>query len=222
MPKSLNVLKENVEGKEEHMPYGFNFDLSKLSRSFFREVAKVSSEKNIHRRVGKKARHLIERFRIHEMTGLNVSEALLVIEDLIDLYVKNISFKEKFSKTRKRALFLPHCSRKYMDNRCQAQFDAKMSSYSCAHCSPDCLVNRATNLAEKRGYDVYVLPGGACIPKILQKNGYEGVVGVACCEELKLAVKYLENMGVSGQGIPLIRNGCGNTEFSIESLEAIL
>lgn len=109
-----------------------------------------------------------------------------------------------------------------MDNRCQAQFDAKVPSYYCAHCSPDCLVNRATKLAEKRGYDVYVLPGGSCILKILQKNGYEGVVGVACCEELKLAVKYLKNSGVAGQGIPLIRNGCANTEFSIESLERIL
>lgn len=87
------------------MPYGFNFDLSRLSRSFFREVAKASSEKNIHRKIGKKARHLVERFRIHEMTGLNVSEALLVIEDLIDLYVKNLSFKDKKKGASTTSLF---------------------------------------------------------------------------------------------------------------------
>jgi len=204
------------------MPYGFNFDLSNLSRSFFREVAKSSGEKNIHRRIGEKARRLMEKFRIHEITGLNVAEALMIVEDLMDVYIKNFSNRERFLKTRKRALFLPHCSRKYMDNRCKAHFNKETPSYQCAHCSSDCLVNRVTKLAEKRGYDVYVLPGGVCVPKILQNNGYEGVVGVACCEELKLAVKYLENIGVSGQGIPLIRNGCANTEFSIKSLKGIL
>lgn len=204
------------------MPYGFNFDLSRLSRSFFREIARSSGEKDIHRRIGKKARYLAEKFRIHEITGLNIPEALMVVEDLIDVYIKNCSFKERFSKTGKRALFLPHCARKYMDNRCQARFDAEESTYRCAHCSPDCLVNRATALAEKRGYDVYVLPGNSCVTKILKKKHYEGIVGVACCEELKLSAKYLEETGLPGQAIPLIRNGCANTEFNLQSLEAIL
>lgn len=204
------------------MPYRFNFDLSSLSRSFFREIAKSSSEKDIHRRIGNKARYLAEKFRIHEITGLNVSEALLVVEDLIDVYIKNCSYKEKFSKTGKRVLFLPHCARKYMDNRCQARFDPEQSSYRCARCSPDCLVNRATTLAEKRGYDVYVLPGNSCVTKILKKKQYEGIVGVACCEELKLSAKYLEETGLPGQAIPLIRNGCANTEFNLQSLETIL
>ncbi len=204
------------------MPYRFNFDLSRLSRSFFREVTVASGEKDIHRKIGKKARYLAEKFRIHEITGLNIPEALMVVEDLIDVYIKNCSLRENFSKTGKRVLFLPHCARKYMDNQCQARFDAEESSYRCAHCSPDCLINRATTLAEKRGYDVYVLPGNSCVTKILNKKQYEGIVGVACCEELKLSAKYLEETGLPGQAIPLIRNGCANTEFNLQSLETIL
>lgn len=204
------------------MPYGFNFDLSRLSRSFFREIAMASNEKDIHKKLGNKARYLTEKFRINEITGLNVSDALLVIEDLIDVYIKNCSYKEKFSKTGKRALFLPHCARKYMDNRCQSRFDAEEPSYRCTHCSPDCLVNRATTLAEKRGYDVYILPGNSCLTKIIKKKSYEGIVGVACCEELKLSAKYLEQNGLPGQAIPLIRNGCANTEFNLQNLETIL
>lgn len=204
------------------MPYKFNFDLSQISQPLFKEVARICNEKNIHIRIGEKVRYLIEKFKISEITGLGISDAIAIIEDLIDINIRNLLEKENFLKTSKRVLFLPHCSRKYMDNRCKAYFDSETPSYYCNHCSSDCLINQATNLAKKYGYDVYVIAGGSCIPKILKNNPYEGVVGVACCEELKLGGNYLKNLNIAGQGVPLIKNGCANTKFSIESLEAIL
>ncbi|MEM2554606.1 MAG: DUF116 domain-containing protein [Nitrososphaerota archaeon] len=204
------------------MPYKFNFDLSQISQPLFKEIARICNEKNIHIRIGEKVRYLIEKFRIPEITGLGISDAITIIEDLIDINIRNLLEKEKFLKTNKRALFLPHCSRKYMDNRCKAYFNPEVPSYYCNHCSPDCLINQATILAKKYEYDVYVVAGGSCIPKILKDNPYEGIVGVACCEELKLGSNYLRNLNIPGQGIPLIKNGCANTKFSIESLEIIL
>jgi hypothetical protein len=204
------------------MPYKFSFDLSRISKSFFKEVAKVAHEKNMHRRMGEKAKHLAEKFKIREITGLDVADAITLVEDLVDIYVKNLSDKEKFQKVKRRALFLPHCSRKYMDNRCQAVFDPKIPSYVCAHCSPDCLVNQGTTFGQKKGYDVYVLPGGSCILKLLKNNFYEGIVGVACSEELKMADKVLTSLNLVGQAVPLAKNGCANTSFSIESLEKVL
>jgi len=204
------------------MPYRFNFDLSRVSKSFFRELAKVAHEKDVHRRIGKKTRNLAEKFKIRKITGLEVSDALTLVEDLVDLYVSNISGKEKFLKTRKRALLLPHCARKYMDNRCKAIFDQEVPSYFCASCSPDCLINRATVLGKKKGYDVYVLPGGSCVPKILKNNFYDGIVGVACSQELTIGGNYLEALGRAGQAVPLVKNGCANTRFSVETLERTL
>jgi len=204
------------------MPYKFNFDLSQISQPLFKEIARICNEKNIHIRIGEKVRYLIKKFRIPEITGLGISDAITIIEDLIDINIRNLLEKEKFLKTNKRALFLPHCSRKYMDNRCKAYFNPEVPSYYCNHCSSDCLINQATILAKKYGYDVYVVAGGSCIPKILKDNPYEGVVGVACCEELKLGSNYLRNLNIPGQGVPLIKNGCANTKFSIESLEIIL
>jgi len=204
------------------MPYGFSFDLSRVSKSFFRELAKVAHDKDVHRRLGKKTRNLAEKFKVRELTGLEVSDALTLVEDLVDIYVRNISGKEKFLKTRKRVLLLPHCSRKFMDNRCKASFDPKVPSYFCASCSPDCLINRATELGKKRGYDVYVLPGGSCVPEIMKNNFYEGIVGVACSQELTIGGNYLEALGRAGQAVPLVKNGCANTRFSIETLERIL
>lgn len=204
------------------MPYGFNFDVSRLSKSFFRGLATAAYEKNMHRRVGRNVRYLAEKLKICELTGMGISDASMLLEDLVDVYVRNLLDKEKFLKTKKRALFLPHCSRKYMDNRCQARFDPKIPSYYCAHCSSDCLINKATALGKERGYDVYVLPGGTCVPQILKKNPYEGVVGVACSQELKEGGEPLKNKNIPGQAVFLVKNGCANTEFNLKSLNEIL
>jgi len=204
------------------MPYKFSFDLSRIPKSFFKELARAAHEKNVHRRMGEKARHLAEKFKIQELTGLDVPDAITLVEDLVDIYVRNLSEKEKFQKVKKRALFLPHCSRKYMDNRCQARFDPEIPSYICAHCSPDCLVNQGTTLGKKKGYDIYVLPGGSCVLKLLKNRSYEGIIGVACTQELKMAEKILKSFSIVGQAVPLAKNGCANTKFNIESLAKIL
>ena len=161
------------------MPYKFTFDLSRIPRFFFTEIAKVSYQKGVHKKVGRTAQEMIKKFKIQETTGLNLSDAVLLLEDLIDMQARNLLEREKFVQTRKRALFLPHCSRKYKASRCKAVFDPNIPSYLCAHWSPDCSINRAVSFAEKKGYDVYILPGGSCIPKILDAKHYEGIVGVA-------------------------------------------
>lgn len=204
------------------MPYRFTFDLTRLPRELFQEVAKRAYDRGVHRKLGKIARELVERFRVHELTGLNISDAITLLEDFLDIQIANLTNWEKFLNGRRRVLFLPHCARKYMDGRCKAVFDPSVPCYRCQHCSPDCLVNQATKLAEEKGYDVYVLPGGSCIPKILKAGGYDAVIGVACGEEVKLGVKAAEKMGIPAQGIPLLKNGCANTWFNIESLRKVL
>jgi hypothetical protein len=204
------------------MPYKFTFDLSKIPRFVFTEIAKASYEKGMHKQVGKTAQDIIKKFKIQEATGLNLYDAVTLLEDIMDTQARNLIEREKFVRTKKRALFLPHCSRKYMDGRCKAAFDPNIPSYVCAHCSKDCAVGRTTDFAQKKGYDVYILPGGSCIPKILKAKNYEGVVGVACGEEVKVGGDILKTMNVVGQNVPLIKNGCANTAFNIETLFKIL
>jgi hypothetical protein len=204
------------------MPYRFNFDLSSISKTLFKEVAKVAAEKEMPRKLGKGARELATKLKIQEATGLNVSDALTLIEDLVDIQVKNMSERETFQKAGKKVLFLPHCARKYMDSRCKAMFNHEIPSYICAQCSPDCLINRATQLAEKKHYDVYILPGNSCVEKIIKNDRYDGVLGVACTEELRLGGEYLRRIGVTGQALSLLKNGCANTKFSLDNLNALM
>lgn len=200
------------------MPYKFTFDLSKIPQFFFTEAAKIVYKKKVHQRIGDALKDIIRKFKIQEVTGLSLSDAIQVLEDFVDMEVRNRLEREKFIKTKKRALFLPHCSRKYMDHRCKAKFEPDVSSYICVRCSSDCLINRAVSIAERKGYDVYVIPGGSCVYKILKLKYYDGVVGVACGEELKLAGEMLSRMDIAGQAIPLLKNGCANTFFNIETL----
>jgi len=204
------------------MPYRFTFDLSRIPRFFFTELTTAAYQRGMHRKVSKTVQDIIKTFKIQEATGLNLSDAVTLLEDLIDAQARNLIERERFVQTQRRALLLPHCSRKFMDNRCKASFDPKIPSYICAHCSPDCQVGKAEVLAKKRGYDVYILPGGSCIPKILNANHYEGVIGVACGEEIKTGVETLRAMDISGQSVPLMKNGCANTAFNIENLSKIL
>jgi len=204
------------------MPYKFTFDLSRVPRFFFTEIAKLSYQKGVHKKVSRTAQEIIKKFKIQEVTGLNLSDAVLLLQDLVEVQARNLVEREKFAQAKKRALFLPHCSRKYMDSRCKAIFDPNIPSYICAHCSPDCLINRAVSFAEKKGYDVYIVPGGSCIPKILKAKHYEGIVGVACGEEIRMSGDVLKEIDVAGQAVPLIKNGCANTVFNIETLMTVL
>jgi hypothetical protein len=204
------------------MPYKFTFDLSNVPRFFFTEIAMISYQKGMHKTFLKTLQEVIKKFRIQEATGLNLSDAVVLLQDFIDLQAVNMIERGKFLQTKKRAVFLPHCSRKYLDSRCKAVFDSNIPSYVCQHCCPDCLINRADHLAKEKGYDVFILPGGSCIPKILKTTKYEGVVGVACGEEIKMLGSFLNSMDVAAQAIPLLKNGCANTVFNIESLIKVL
>jgi hypothetical protein len=204
------------------MPYKFTFDISKAPHHFFAEVALASYQKGVHKVFLKTLQDIIKKFRIQEATGLDLQDAVVIIQDLIDLQAWNLMQRRKFLQTKKRVLFLPHCSRKYMDSRCRAIFEPSLPSYVCAHCSPDCNVNRADRVAKEKGYDVYVLPGGSCMPKILKAKKYEGAVGVACGEEVKMSTDLLNSMNVAGQTVPLLKNGCANTVFNLETLTKTL
>ena len=191
------------------MPYKFTFDISKTPHHFFAEIAVASYQRGVHKVFLKTLQDIIKKFRLQEATGLNVQDAIVLIQDLIDIQAANLMTRGKFLETKKRALFLPHCSRKYMDGRCKAM-------------SPDCDVNKADKIAKEKGYDVYVLPGGSCVPKILKTHKYEGIVGVACGEEVKMSLDLLSSMSVIGQSVPLLKNGCSNTVFNLETLTKTL
>jgi hypothetical protein len=200
------------------MPYKFTFDISKKKYHFFTRLMIVGYQKGISKVFFKNLRGIVRKLRLQEATGFNLEDNIMIIQDLVDMNYLNLIHRKQFLLTKNRALFIAHCSRKYMDNRCKAIFEESLPSYVCAHCSPDCGVNKADHVAKEKGYDIYVLPGGSCIPKILKTRQYKGIVGVACGEEAKMSGELLTSMGVALQYVPLLKNGCASTVFKIETL----
>ncbi|HTY75818.1 MAG TPA: hypothetical protein VMD05_09670, partial [Candidatus Nanoarchaeia archaeon] len=84
----------------------------------------ASYQRGVHKVFLKTLQDIVRKFRIQEATGLNIQDAVVLIQDLIDIQAVNLMTRSSFLQTKKRALFLPHCSRKYMDGRCKAVFDS--------------------------------------------------------------------------------------------------
>ena len=206
----------------EIMAYSFNYDLTKLPREFFKELAKVVDKRNLHKKISGFLENSVRKFGVDKLLGIQLEDAISIVEDLVDLQIKNLVHEEDFKKAKEKILFVPHCCRKYMDWRCKAEFDPECSSFFCNHCSTDCFANHATELAEENGYKVFILPGGSCIKKIFELINCDAVSGIACPEEMKLGIRVAESKGLAVKGIPLTKNGCSNTQFNLESLKEAL
>ncbi|UCG36650.1 MAG: DUF116 domain-containing protein [Candidatus Bathyarchaeota archaeon] len=204
------------------MPYSFIYDLTRLSQGVLKQVFESAYEARLHKVIGRHTKKLVQTFKIDEATGLNLADAITLVEDLVEVQVANALQRQSFEKADCKALLLPHCARARMDKRCMADFDDDVPTYNCQGCRDGCLINKATALGKKRGYDVYVIPGGACVEKILKVKKYDGVVGVACGMELKMGLRPLKKLGIPGQGVFLTKNGCANTNLNLQSLERIL
>jgi hypothetical protein len=204
------------------MPYSFVYDLSKLPKTVFKRAVRIAYQTQIHRSISEQVKDVIEKFNVEKLTGLNLTDAVTVLTDYVDVEVLNALNREQFRNVNKKALFLPHCSRAHMDAECKAEFNPETPNYTCKGCTSNCLINKASTLARKHGYDVYVVPGGSCIEKIIRRGEYKAVVGVACGMELKMAKQTIERLKIPAQGLFLTRNGCANTMFNLEALEKML
>lgn len=143
-------------------------------------------------------------------------------KEIMRLYVEAANRRDfdKFIKTdlKERILLLPHCLR---PRDCPAKVGE--FGYECINCRSDCVIFQLKSYAEKLGYKgVYILPGGALVEKILRKVKPKAVVGVACYKECVLGHVVLLKMGIIGQAIPLLRNGCVDTLVDVNKVKRVL
>jgi len=204
------------------MAYNFEFNLRKLPKEFFVDVTKVAKKHKIHRKIGDTSKKLVKKFKVNEKLGVPLDDAVTLVEDLLDVYIDNIIVFDSIKTAKTKVLLIPHCCRKHMDSKCKARFDEKYSAYFCRSCSKDCYANIATKIGKERGYEVFILPGGSCIKKLMNHMKCDAVVGIACGEEIKLGKKFLDGKGVPILGIPLTKNGCSKTQFNVANLKKLM
>lgn len=142
------------------------------------------------------------------------------IVDQIGVEVRNKVNEKLFRKIKSedKILVLPHCLR-HAD--CQATLET--SGIVCKNCNK-CVIGVLKNKGEEMGYKVYIIPGSQFLKKIVEKNKFKAILGVACYQDLNLCMMNLSKYPV--QGVPLLRDGCVNTKVDsrvvLEKMGAIL
>ncbi len=134
------------------------------------------------------------------------------IVDQIGVEVRNNVNEKHFKKIepQNKILVLPHCLR-HAD--CEANLES--SGLVCTGCNR-CVIGVLKNKGESRGFKVFIIPGSTFLKKILEKNDFKAVLGVACYQDLNLSMMKLSKF--SCQGVPLLKDGCINTKVDVKAV----
>ena len=179
-----------------------------------------SENSSIMRVVKKLAKTKLSGLALHKLeqiaTKVGVEE-----KELFQLYVetKNRSVIQSFASTpyNERVLLLPQCLRA---KDCPAEIGKY--GYECQQCGR-CSIAKIMQLTKDLGYKgTFIMPGGSLAKKILLELKPKASLGVACFKELVLGSYLCEKMGVIGQGVALLRDGCINTIVDMKALKETL
>jgi hypothetical protein len=113
-----------------------------------------------------------------------------------------------------RLLLLPQCLRS--TKQCVAEEEA--AEYVCGRCGA-CKIDAILRRAEELGYRrVAVLKGGKAIAQLIETLDPKAVLGVACDFEGVLGILECRRLGVPVQFVPLLRDGCADTDVDLEEV----
>lgn len=144
-------------------------------------------------------------------------------EDLYDkvyIAIKNRAFKKEFKDTPEEhiIIFLPQCLRN--SEGCEAELTDE--GYQCNKCGR-CSISSIIKASEDLGYGgVYIVPGGSLVRKIMEKKKPKAVVGIACNYELVEGIEHATIHDIPTQSVPLIRDGCKDTEVDLEEVYELI
>jgi uncharacterized protein len=137
----------------------------------------------------------------------------IVDESLVVFANKSMSNRFKSAKGEK-LIFAPQCLR---SPDCKARLDPD-TGYICRICG-SCVLGEISKLAESRKYILFIVPGDSFVKRIVRKLKPASVIGVACYDELSMAMLVGIRMGIPSLGVPLIRSGCFNTIVEFETIK---
>ncbi|HEY74121.1 MAG TPA: DUF116 domain-containing protein [Thermoflexia bacterium] len=132
--------------------------------------------------------------------------------------VENVPFDE-------RVLLLPHCLRP--SQGCPGKMTKQgLDCTGCDH--TECAIYQLRAAAIEAGYKgVCIAPGGRMAVRFLAEHQPAGVVAVACQQELEEGVEAIDKMEWEHDHplisvVPLLRDGCVDTEVDVEAARAII
>ena len=179
-----------------------------------------SENSSIMRVVKKLAKTKLSSLALHKLEQL-ATKVGVEEQELFQLYVetKNRSMIESFAATpyNERIVLLPQCLRA---KDCPAEIGEY--GYECQQCGK-CSVAKIMQQTKDLGYKgVFIMPGGSLAKKVLVELKPTASLGVACYKELVMGSYLCEKVGVIGQGVELLKDGCINTIVNMKALKEAL
>lgn len=117
----------------------------------------------------------------------------------------------------RRLFLLPHCLR---DARvCRGTYDG--AGLHCAGCGA-CPIGGLKARAEALGYRVLVAEGTSAVTGEILSEELDAVLGVACLDSLEKSFGRVRELGSPALAVPLLRNGCADTQAEIPLIERLL
>ncbi|MFP4378989.1 MAG: polyprenyl synthetase family protein [Candidatus Sumerlaeia bacterium] len=158
---------------------------------------------------------------IEEHTDLLMGEQKVPVEqrDFCMVLMNNEAWRTTVNNIpyERRVLLIPQCLRD--EDNCPAEIDE--FGLLCEQCGR-CPIAELEERAEAMGYFVLVAEGTTVVTKLIEQGKVHGVVGVSCMSVLERAFPHMATHAIPGVAIPLLKDGCRNTEVDIEWLtEAI-
>lgn len=139
---------------------------------------------------------------------------------VLELYVaaKNNVGRERFNRLpySERILLLPQCLR---SRECPAK--PGEYGYRCMDCGR-CRLGHLIGEVEALGYKgAVIISGGSIVPKVFAKLKPRGCLGVGCLKELVMGSFICEKFEVAGLGLPLLKDGCLETDLNWDVLRSM-
>ena len=174
----------------------------------------------IMRVVKKLAKTKLSSLAIHKLEQL-ANKVGVEEKELFELYVeaKNRAQLDSFAATpyNQRIVLLPQCLRA---KDCPAEIGKY--GYKCKQCGK-CSIANIVKTSKELGYKgTFVMPGGSLAKTIMLDLKPKASLGVACSKELVMGSYLCEKVGVIGQGVKLLKDGCINTVVDLKTLQDAL
>lgn len=118
---------------------------------------------------------------------------------------------------QRRLLLLPKCLN--AADKCAGWLDAE--GLHCAGCG-QCDLHRLKSEAEALGYRVIIAEGTSAVVSLVLEGSADAILGVACLDSLDKSFERIVDAGIPHQAVPLLRDGCQNTEAELEYIRELL
>ncbi|MGD0516051.1 MAG: polyprenyl synthetase family protein [Thermoguttaceae bacterium] len=117
----------------------------------------------------------------------------------------------------RRLFLLPHC---LSDRKaCAGTYDS--IGLNCASCG-NCEIRDLKLEAEQLGYSVIVAEGTSSVLMKVLDGEADAIFGVACLDSLEKSFQRIVELGVPHVAVPLLKDGCVDTEVEIDRIHALL